>query len=121
MHGSDTIAAQISTQLYATLQYPNSVPMWSWYFTPYTIPLLLTAATSGLLILYVRRYQNTPGADPLSALLLAVSVWSLGYALELGSASLATKIFWSNVAYVGIVTVPVAWLVFSAYPKTMSR
>ena len=40
----------------------------------------------------------------------AVSIWALGYALELGSPTLADKIFWSQVEYFGIVFAPVAAL-----------
>jgi len=45
--------------------------------------------------------------------MLAVAEWSLGYALELGSGDLPTKVFWAKVEYLGIVTVPVMWLLFS--------
>jgi len=47
--------------------------------------------------------------------MLAVAEWSLGYALELGSIGLPAKIFWSNVNFFGIVTVPTAWLVFALH------
>ena len=46
-------------------------------------------------------------------LMLAVAVWSLGYALELGSTDLPGKLFWAKVQYPGIVFVPVAWLAFA--------
>ncbi|RLC59259.1 MAG: PAS domain-containing sensor histidine kinase, partial [Chloroflexota bacterium] len=49
---------------------------------------------------------------PLALLMLAVAVWSLGYALELGSADLPTQVFWAKVEYLGIVSVPVMWLAF---------
>ncbi len=39
-------------------------------------------------------------------------MWSLAYALELSSVSLATKLFWLRVEYLGVVTIPVAWLAF---------
>jgi len=45
--------------------------------------------------------------------MLAVAEWSLGYALELGSAGLPDKVFWAKVQYVGIVAVPVAWSVLA--------
>jgi PAS domain S-box-containing protein len=44
--------------------------------------------------------------------MLAVTEWALGYALELGSTDLATQVFWANVQYLGIVAMPVAWLIF---------
>jgi hypothetical protein len=59
----------------------------SWQYTPYVPPLLISAV-------------------------LAVFEWSLAYALELGSANLAVKTLWAKVQYIGIVIVPVGWLVF---------
>ncbi len=43
---------------------------------------------------------------------LAGAEWLLGYALEVGSADVSTKVFWNSVQYVGIVVAPTAWLVF---------
>ena len=45
-------------------------------------------------------------------LALAGAEWLLGYALEVGSADVPTKILWNSVQYVGIVVVPTAWLAF---------
>lgn len=45
--------------------------------------------------------------------MLAVAGWLVGNALEMGSVTLSTKIFWANVQYLGIVVVPVAWLAFA--------
>jgi PAS domain S-box-containing protein len=42
-----------------------------------------------------------------------VAVWSFGYALELASAEQAVKLFWARTQYAGIVSVPVAWLLFA--------
>jgi len=49
------------------------------------------------------------GIAPFSILMLAVAVWSLGYALELAGADVPTKLFWLNIEYLGIVIVPAAW------------
>jgi len=42
--------------------------------------------------------------------MLAVAEWSMGYAMELGSLDLQTKLFWVNFEAVGTVILPVAWL-----------
>ena len=42
--------------------------------------------------------------------MLSVAVWTLAYALEIGSANLANKIFWGKVKYLGVATVPSIWL-----------
>lgn len=58
-------------------------------------------------------------------LALASAVWSLGYALEIAGADLPTKIFWGKSQYIGIVTVPLAWVIFayshSVQGKWMTR
>ncbi len=42
-----------------------------------------------------------------------VTVWGLTKLLEIYSADLSVMLFWSKVQYVGIVVVPVAWVVFA--------
>ena len=53
-------------------------------------------------------------------LALACSVWSLGYALEIAGADLPTKIFWGKIQYIGIVTVPLSWVIFAYFHSTPS-
>ena len=45
--------------------------------------------------------------------MLAVVIWSLGYVLQFMSTGLSDQIFATNIQYLGIVTVPVMWFVFS--------
>jgi PAS domain S-box-containing protein len=84
-----------------------------WQFTPYTLPLLIATATSAAIALFAWRRRSAPGAKALALLMLAVAEWSLGYALEGGSADLPTKILWAKAQYLGIVTLPVTWLAFA--------
>ena len=83
-----------------------------WQYTPYVLLLLVAAAISVVLALYVWQRRPVPGAMPFVLLMLAVAEWQLGYALELGSADLPTKVLWARVQYLGIVIVPTAWLAF---------
>ena len=83
-----------------------------WQETPYTLPLLGAAAVSAALAFYAWRRRSAAGVIPFVGLMLAVAVWSLGYALELASADLSAKLFWAKGQYLGIVTIPVAWLAF---------
>ena len=46
-------------------------------------------------------------------MMAAVAFWSLTYALEMASVSLAGKIFWAKAEYLGIVIVPLAWFAFA--------
>jgi PAS domain S-box-containing protein len=84
-----------------------------WQYTPYALPLLLAAALSVGLALFAWRRRETPGAGALAVLMVGVFAWSFGYALEFAAAGLAAKVFWAKVEYLGIVTVPAAWLVFA--------
>ena len=84
-----------------------------WQYTPYVLPLVIAAAISGAIGLVAWRRRHVPGATPLLVLVLAVVEWSLGNVLELGSAELEAKLFWANLEYLGIVTVPVMWLTFA--------
>jgi PAS domain-containing protein len=43
----------------------------------------------------------------------AIAMWSLGYTLELASTELPVKVFWAKMQYLGIVSVPTAWLAFA--------
>jgi len=45
--------------------------------------------------------------------MLAVMVWSLGYALELWATNLTVMLFWVKIGYLGVISVPVLWLVFA--------
>jgi PAS domain S-box-containing protein len=83
-----------------------------WQYTPYALPLIITAATAVALAFFAWRRRPVAGATAVAWLMLAVTEWALGYLLELGVADLGTKVFWARVQYLGIVTMPMAWLVF---------
>ena len=85
-------------------------------YNPYMIPLAIGATVSAACAVYAWRQRHVSGvmgAIPLTVLMLAVAEWSLSYALEIGGAGLATKVFWAKMKYFGVVAVPVAWLYFS--------
>ena len=83
-----------------------------WQFTPYILILVVAAAiTAGLALLAWPR-RSAPGARPFIALTLALTGWSLAYAVQLASAELGLKLFLSRLRFMGVVVVPTAWLVF---------
>ena len=84
----------------------------SWQYTPYVLPLLIIAAIVLALAYYTRRRSAAPSAIAFVVMMVAVAEWSLGYALELGAPDLAAKTFWAKIEYLGIVTLPLAWLAF---------
>lgn len=85
----------------------------AWQPSPYSYLLILVAVVAAALALYAWRRRGTPGAAALVALMAGVFVWSVGYAFEIAVDDLPAKIFWAKVEYLGIVSVPLAWLAFS--------
>jgi NtrC-family two-component system sensor histidine kinase KinB len=81
-----------------------------WQYTPYALPLVAAAAVSATLALYGWHRRPAPGATFFALLVLAVSEWSLTYALELDSADLSAKILFDALEFFGIVVIPAAWL-----------
>jgi PAS domain S-box-containing protein len=82
-------------------------------YTPYAIPLLVVGVVLVGLALLAWWRRQAPGALSFAVLMLAVAWWALGYMFELGSESLSGKLFWTSFNFLGIVTVPVAWLAFA--------
>jgi hypothetical protein len=60
------------------------------------------------------RQRVLASALALMWLSLAVAEWTATYALELSASDFASKLVWAKLQYVGIVSVPVAWLVLAA-------
>ena len=59
------------------------------------------------------RARAEPGATPLTILLGSQVVWSVCLFFQLQAPGLASKIFWEELTWIGVVTIPVAWFVFA--------
>jgi PAS domain S-box-containing protein len=81
--------------------------------TPFTLPLFLVALVSAGLAFTVWRRRPGAGVIPFVVLMLALTQWSLGNMLELAVSSLQLKTFFANFQFIGITTVPAAWLAFT--------
>ncbi len=92
-----------------------------WQYTPYIIPLIVTAAVPIALACYVWRRHHTPESKTFVLLMLAVTQWLLTYALRLASANLEAMLFWAKVRYLGILVVPAAWLIFAVQQTGRSK
>ncbi len=83
-------------------------------YTPYILPLILSAIIAGIVALYAwERRATTSGGMALALLSLACAEWSLGYALEIAGVDLTTKIFWAKSQYIGIGSLPLLWVIFA--------
>ncbi len=82
----------------------------------YSLSLLaLTAAASILLTLAILVWQRRTvlGATAAEGFLLAVTAWLIGYIFELSLPHLEDKLLFAKVEYIGIVIIPVAFLLFA--------
>lgn len=95
--------------------------MTSFEYSPYIVPLVLAAIISGWAFFYSWQRRSARVALALSLLALAIIEWSLGYALEIAGADLATKLFWGKLQYIGIATVPMLWVIFAYYYANPGR
>ncbi|HET9590735.1 MAG TPA: histidine kinase N-terminal 7TM domain-containing protein, partial [Anaerolineales bacterium] len=83
-------------------------------YTPYTFLLTFSSVITGVVAFYVwERRATASGGRALALLAFACAEWSLGYALEIAGADLPTKIFWGKSQYLGIVAVPLLWVMFA--------
>jgi signal transduction histidine kinase len=79
----------------------------------YSIILLITATINAFLSFYALRYRKVIGSLSFGFLTLAASIFSLGYAFELESVALETKLRWVNFEYLGIATIPLLYWLFA--------
>lgn len=85
----------------------------SWSYIFYVILLLIGSLAAAFLGVYAWQRRQSNGLIAFVWLALAAAEWSAGYALELISHNLPAIVFWAKLEYLGIVTLPVAWLVFA--------
>lgn len=80
---------------------------------PLTGVMLLTIAVGVSAGLLAWRERPEPGALPLVAMLAGESLWAIMFVFEVQASTFGAKVFWSNLQWVGVVVIPVAWLLFS--------
>jgi signal transduction histidine kinase len=84
-----------------------------WQYTPYTLPLIISAAICAGLAIYVSRsHRPAPGRRVFVVFMAATTEWALAYALEMASIGITAKQFWSNMTFIGVTAVPALWLLF---------
>jgi PAS domain S-box-containing protein len=85
----------------------------NWQFNPFLLIPLLSAGVTAFLAWFGWRKRPAAGAFEFFLGMLAVTVWGLGNALELGATNLPTKLLWLKYEYIGILLLPASWLAFS--------
>ena len=83
-----------------------------WQFSYDQIALIVSALVSFTVGVSVLRLKSESWSLSFSLMMIICSVWSAGYAFELVSAGLKYKIIATYIQYLGVVSVPVLWLIF---------
>lgn len=78
----------------------------------YTLPLAVSALFSGSIALITWRRRAVKGAISLTVMMVGLEIWSGTYAIMWSSPRLDEQIFWLNATYIGVVVVPISFLVF---------
>lgn len=76
----------------------------------FIIPLFFSAAIMAGLAWYSASLRGVPGVRAFRVSLLITSVWSICYAIELLAPRLGAKVAASNLAFMAIAALPLAWL-----------
>lgn len=79
----------------------------------YILLLVIAGIISIAVAQYGWRHRAVFGAIPFTAMMLAITDWSLTNAAQLASQDLPAKILLAKVGYIGIALTPVCWLVFA--------
>src|ERR687893_2277790 len=87
--------------------------MMDWRYTLYVIFLSVAAAILVGFALRAWRRRSTLGATALAVLMAAGAVWAVAYAMSLVATEPSMRIFWGEIKYLGIVVVPLSWVIFA--------
>ena len=79
----------------------------------YVSPLFFSTILGLGVAQYLFRHRQVPSSVPLLALTIAATLWSLGYAMEFLVPGYETKLLWSKIVYIGVVSAPLAWVIFA--------
>ncbi|HHN47932.1 MAG TPA: hypothetical protein ENN08_03210, partial [Bacteroidales bacterium] len=83
------------------------------YFNLYAIPVLIAAISMLSLAMAVLQYRSTPGVKCFAVVMLAGSVYSFFYALEISSDNLQLIETFYKLEYIGIPLIPAFYLLFA--------
>jgi diguanylate cyclase (GGDEF)-like protein/PAS domain S-box-containing protein len=85
----------------------------SWDNSLYSVPLWIASFAGALLARYAWHFRKFVGAKPFAGLMVAVAIWCLGYGFEIAAPGFSSKLWWAKIQYLGIVSVPLFWLVYT--------
>lgn len=77
------------------------------------VALYASVATGVAAAILAWRQRPDPGASPLVLFLAAQTWWSVCTLFRVSTASGAAELLWTRLGWVGVVVVPVAWVIFA--------
>jgi len=80
------------------------------HYTPFVLPLAVSAAFCLGMLAVAWRNRLEPVAPWFAATMLTLLSWSVGYMFELMASGLRAKIIWADLQYVATIALPVLWL-----------
>lgn len=82
-------------------------------FPAYSLAYLLnTGLTMALGVIALHR-RRAPGAAAFASIMLFAAIWSFTQFVESGMLTIAGKLFWTQLLYIGVVTVAPLWFLFA--------
>jgi PAS domain S-box-containing protein len=84
------------------------------FYTFYQVAMIFSMVVSVGVLLLVIILRSRPGAPMMAVLTIGIFLWTLGYFLESHSSTLSRQLLFTDIGYVGMMTVPVAWFIFAA-------
>ncbi len=90
--------------------------------TLWSIPPLLAAVVAAALYWRIKRNEHVPGVHGLLLLMMSISLWALAQAGAVLLTTPAHQLLLQQIALIGIVLTPVAWMAFSvSYARRQMR
>jgi PAS domain S-box-containing protein len=85
----------------------------NWQHAPYVVILIIAASVAMLVAIYAWQRRAVRGGIFFALLMVAVAQWAFSGAAEFAATDISTKIGWSKVSYLGIVSIAPLWLLFT--------
>ena len=86
----------------------------TWHFPSYATAYLVNAFFAALSCYFAWRRRSIPGVTAFVFLMLAIVAWTSFQTLEVMAVETWAKILWAKLGYLGIGSVGILWLLFSA-------
>jgi PAS domain S-box-containing protein len=87
----------------------------------YAITLMLSIIACIVLAIYIWRRRPARGTFWVALLMIAMSVWSTAYLLQILSSTVDTKVIFENITFISKTTMPVFWIAFALKYSRMDR